>query len=156
MSPELPELPAQPYVPESGELRPGDVCAAVALLDLDEGELCTSPDAPERLLAPVRINYVVVLAVYEGYATLAPVAVADAVDDGGSLAAIAESSSHERRWLALPPLPGEWDEVAVAFFFLVQTVAAEPLLERRVASMREHEATVLQARFAIAFAGDES
>jgi len=141
-------------VPQSGVLRPGDVCAAVALPDIDNGFLCTSEDAPGRLLAPVKISYVVVLAVNEGYATVAPIAVSHAVDDASALAALIESSPRERRWLRLPPLPGEWDEDSVAFFFLVQTVGAEQLLERRVSSMGEGEARVLRARFALAFGSD--
>jgi len=153
MSPE--ELSSEAYAPSLGEgLRVGDICKAVALPDLSAPGLFKSDDEPDRRLLAARFTYVVVVAVYEGYATVVPLMLAEGASDEDAFEALAANAEDERRWMLVPPLEEYWQEPALAMFFMAHTVLEESLLDRRVARMHPPGREVVGRRFARAFQDD--
>lgn len=155
MSPD--ELDSEAYARSLGEgIRVGDICQAVGVPDLTEPGLFRTDEEPDRPLLAGRFIYALVVSVYEGYATVVPLMVAEGVGDEEAFAALIRTGEDARRWMLVPPLEGYWDEDALALFFMAHTLHQESLLDRRVARMHPPARETVARRFARAFSDDDN
>lgn len=137
----------------SDELQPGDVCRAVPLLVINSvSEPFESADLEQgELLLKACWSRAVVVRIFEDLAIVAPIMTAEQAGDDREFETVIEAARHDTHFVRLPPLPDEWDEPAVAFLFLPQTVPADLLMSRRAASLTPDARSSFEHRAAQAF-----
>jgi hypothetical protein len=126
----------------------------VALRELEDDSLYENDALPGVLLAATRLNYVLVVGVYEKYVTVVPLGVRERASDPDAFAALAAAADGEPRWIRVPPPHATWDGHALAYLFMPHTVSREMLADRRVATMEARVRPLVAARFAAAFEDD--
>jgi hypothetical protein len=132
------------YRPPTGEIRPGEICEAVVLADPD-GDVTVDESAPGFSLRGIP-SFVLVLAISDDYALVAPIGTADGTSDPRSFRQLVECDDGTGLWLRIPELDGIWDEPALAILSIVHTIHIRRLEDRRVTGMHPDARTVVQER----------
>ncbi|HEV3002586.1 MAG TPA: hypothetical protein VGW75_17745 [Solirubrobacteraceae bacterium] len=151
------DLPDDCWAEPDGELRVGDVIAAVpfpALVAEPAAEVYRHDDVPELFSVPVRFAYGLVLSVFAGYAVMAPITPAEVFDEAADFDRLADAARTSSVMIGLPELAGDgWWHGAVAHLFMVETLRVRTLEPKRVAAMNEAARAVVSERLLRAFAG---
>jgi hypothetical protein len=135
------------------DLQPGDICVAVPfLVTNDVAEPFEAPNLePEAMLLKARWVRSIVVRIYEELAIVAPIMTSELASDARDFEIVVEAARRDPHSLRLPPLPGEWEEPAVAYLFMPQTVPVGFLMSRRAASMTPEARSIFEQRVARAF-----
>ena len=149
---DAPDLPDDCWVLPTAGLGVGDVCGAVPLPKLEEGaELATDPEPPRRYWVEAQISFALVLGVYDVYAALAPISVADTAPDADDFATLVETGRSAKELVRLPELYGHWSGDAVTLLFCPHTRLVAEVEPLREASMTSDARDRLRQRIARAF-----
>jgi hypothetical protein len=151
MSDEDLDLPDGCWTAPEQDVHVGDACRSV-VLPLTDVPAQFDNGPPRRYWLEANPSFALVIRVFESYAVVAPVAIAEVTGNEELFEVVLESARSVRDLVRLPALGSAWGSPAIAVLSKPHTLRTEVLKFLRVASMRDDACGQLEQRVARAFA----